>query len=94
MAYAKSCVQSAYSYFKTKFDSDLKPTVLAFKAARYFLPSKLRDLKPTATYVDLLRAFTFLDLTSVIDGLKSELPTYLAVAEDVVGTTLSYCPRT
>ena len=45
---------------------------------------QIRDLKPTATDVDSLRAFPFLDSTSLIDiDLKSELPTYLAVAEDV-----------
>ena len=48
---------------------------------------QIRDLKPTATDVDSLHAFPFLDLTSLIDGLKSELPTYLAVAEDVSSQT-------
>ena len=51
------------------------------------MPSKIRDLKPTATDVDSLRAFPFLDSTSLIDGLKSELPTYLAVAEDASNQT-------
>ena len=45
---------------------------------------QIRNLKPTATDV---RAFPFLDSTSLIDGLKSELPTYLAVAEDVSSQT-------
>ena len=40
-------------------------------------------LKPTATDVDSLCAFPFLDSTSLINRLKSELPSYLAVAEDV-----------
>jgi len=37
-----------YDYFKAKFDStsgELKSTELAFKAARYFSPSKLNELK-------------------------------------------------
>ncbi len=34
-----------------------------------------------------LGAFTFLDSTPVIDGLKSELPMYLAIAEDISSQT-------
>ena len=36
VSYAKACVQPTYSYFKSKFDNDLRPTLLALKAARYF----------------------------------------------------------
>ena len=82
VAYAKACCVPAYSYFKEKFDNDLKPIVLAFKAARYLSPSKVNELKPTAIDIDSLTAFPFLN-SEVIDGLKSELPEYLAAAEDV-----------
>ena len=82
IAYAKACCVHAYSYFKEKFDNDLRPIVLAFKAARYFSPSKVNELKPTAVDIDSLTAFPFLN-SEVIDGLKSELPEYLAAAEDV-----------
>ncbi len=34
VAYAKSCVVTAFTYFKSKFENDLKHAVLAFKAAR------------------------------------------------------------
>lgn len=83
MAYAKACVQPAYSYFKLKFDHDLRPALLAFKAARYFSPSKLHELKPTANDLDSLQAFPFFD-HEIIEGLKSELPLYLAAAEDSI----------
>ena len=33
VTYAKSCVPLAYTYFRTKFERDLQPIVLAFKAA-------------------------------------------------------------
>ena len=33
MTYAKTCCVPAYAYFKEKFDNDLRPVVLAFKAA-------------------------------------------------------------
>ena len=81
VAYAKSCVQPAYAYFQEKFNHDLNPAVFAFKAARCFSPYKLYDLKPTATDIDSLRRFTFLDSDPVIDGLKSELSAYKAAAE-------------
>ena len=42
------------------------------------------DLPPaTSGNIDCLRAFPFLDLSTVIDGLKSEVAAYLAGAEDV-----------
>ena len=82
LSYAKACVEPAYSYFKTKFDQDLRPTLLAFKAARYFSPYKVHELRPTAGDLDSLKSFPFFD-QEIIDGLKSELPSYFAAAEDV-----------
>ncbi len=80
VVYAKACAQPAYTYFKEKFDDKLKPALLAFKAARYFSPSKIAELKPTATDIDFICSFPS---TAVMDDLKSELPMYLASAEDV-----------
>ena len=54
----------------------------AFKAARLFLPQKVRELNPDATVVDSLQAFPFFT-PSVLADLKSELPSYLAKAADV-----------
>ena len=42
VGYAKACLQPAYQYFQSKFDNDLKPFLLAFKAACYFSPSDIR----------------------------------------------------
>ena len=42
----------------------------------------MNELKPTANDVDSFAAFPFLN-SEVISGLKSELPEYLAAAEDV-----------
>lgn len=39
-------------------------------------------LKPTATDIDAFATFPFLD-RQMIDGLKQELPKYLATAEDM-----------
>ncbi len=83
VAYAKACVVPAFTYFKSKFENDLKHAVLAFKAAWYFSPPKVNEIKPTAADIDSLRAIPFLDSTSMIDGLKAQLPLYLAVAEEV-----------
>ena len=54
--------------------SDLRPSVLAYKAARYLSTLKVNELKPTAN--------EFLN-SDVINGLKSELSEHLAAAEDV-----------
>ena len=83
LAYSRACVQPAYDYFNLKFRKDLKRLLDVFKAARLFLPSKFHELKPSATDIDCLRAFPFLNSQPTIDGLKSEIPTYLAASEDV-----------
>jgi hypothetical protein len=57
----------AYSYFKQKFDTDLKNAVEAFKAARYFLPSKIDELRPTISDIDSLKSFPFLDPTLLVE---------------------------
>ncbi len=67
--YAKGCAVPAYSYFEEKFDKDLRPTVLAFKPARYFSPSIVNELKPTALDSDSLTAFPFQTSEVIISGL-------------------------
>ena len=49
----------------------------------YFCPVRIQWLKPTNALVESLRAFPFLDSDATIDGLKAELPAYLAATEDV-----------
>ena len=56
--------------------------MLAFKVARYFSPSQLNELKPTATDIDSLKLFPFID-EELLCRLKAELPMYAAAAEDV-----------
>ena len=75
----------AYSYFKVKFDTDLKKAVEAFKAARYFLPSKIDELKPTISDIDSFKSFPFLDSTLLAE-LKTDLADYIAASEGVVET--------
>ena len=81
---AKACVEPAITWFLRKFNVDLYDVVVAFKAARPFCPVTIQWLKPTNALVESLRAFPFLDSDTTIDGLKAELPAYLASAEDVV----------
>ena len=80
--YAKECVKPAYSYFRSKFDNDLKVSMEAFKAARYFSPLKLAELQPTAADIDALLFLPFLN-SNDITTLKSELSTYIAAVEDI-----------
>ena len=58
--------------------------MVAFKAARIFCPVRIEWLKPTNALVGSLGAFPFLDSNTTIDGVRAELPAYLAAAEDVV----------
>ena len=81
MAYGCSCVQPAFDYFELKFNNDLKPVLDAFMAARYFSPSKMSELKPTASDLDQLACFPF--LKPKIPSLKAELPSVLAACEGV-----------
>ena len=83
--YANSCAIPAYDYFEEKFDAqtgDLKVAVQAFKAARYFSPMQLNELKPTPNDIDSLNIFPFVGAT-VIGQLKEELPTYLAATDEI-----------
>ena len=83
--YSKACVQPAYDYFYLNFNNDLKSVLDAFKAARLFSPFKFHELKPSATDIDCLKAFPFLNSQETIDGLKMEIPMsmYMAASEDV-----------
>ena len=56
---------------------------MAFKAARLFCPVSIQWLRPTDASVESLREFPFFDSDEIINGLKAELPDYLATAEDV-----------
>ena len=82
LTYAENCVKPAYDYFREKFDNELRSTVELFKTARYFSPSKVSELKPTTSDLSSLSAFPCFD-SEAIEGMKSELPKYLATAEDV-----------
>ena len=81
---AKACVEPAITWFLRKFNVDLYDVVVAFKAARIFCPVRIEWLKPTNALVGSLGAFPFLNSNTTIDGLRAELPAYLAAAEDVV----------
>ena len=80
--YASSCVKGAQDYFTQKLTGELKDLVSAFKAAKLFCLQRVVEIGPTAIEVGSLRVFPFLDNTSVIDGLKEELPQYLILAAD------------
>ena len=54
-----------------------------FKAARYFSPTKMFEMHPSASDVDSLTVVPFLNDPATITNLKEELPTYLARTDDV-----------
>ena len=54
-------MQPGLDYFNKIFDSNLKDTPLAFKAARYFSPQWLKDIELDAEAINSVEAFPFLD---------------------------------
>ena len=79
--YATTCVQPGLMYFIQQLDGSMKEPLAAFKAARLFSPSKVKEMQPDSGMVDSLVSFPF--LTSSISALKDELPHYIASSEDV-----------
>ena len=90
MQYAKACIKPGYDYFEAKL-RQLEGVVSAFKAARIFNPAKVNFLKPDYSSIDSLRCFKFLDKDQLLGGLRSELPTYLAMAEDTADEIDTLC---
>ena len=74
----RSCVQGAQQYFVGKMTGELKDLVEAFKEAK-----RVVEIAPTAADLGSLQVFPFLSNTSVIEGLKEELPGYLALAAEI-----------
>ncbi len=85
-SHAFSCIKPGVDYFNNKFGSDTVYPLNVFKAGRLFSPSKVFEIKPTASDIDSLKDIKFLDNPLIIAGLKEELPTYLAKADDVSST--------
>lgn len=82
--YGKACVAPGLQYFKEKFSpaGGLGQSVAAFKAARLAWLQKMVEMQPTSNDIDTLQAFPFLNESSVLDNLKTELPVYLIKAAD------------
>ena len=68
--------------FLTK-NTDLLIWIKVFKASRLFSPSKVFEIKPTASDIDNLKDIKFLNDSLIIAGLKEELPTYLVKVDDI-----------
>ena len=90
IAYAKACVKPAYDCFEKKFNEDLAIPLSMFKCACLFDPTKISDMKPTGPNVETLRLFSLLNNDVKINGLKSELPAYLATSEMFLLKLTSY----
>ena len=66
-------VQKAFTYFNSKFGDGSQPPLNAFKASRYFLPSKIKRKNPLAIDIDSLSVIPFLNNPATIASLKTEL---------------------
>ena len=69
--YADACVKPAFEYFKVKFDQDLKPAMMAFKAARYFSPLNIKHIRPSLSDLNGLTVLPFFH-SPMIEELKKE----------------------
>jgi len=81
MRYTLACVQPGLQYFMQQTVSTMEGPLTCFKAACLFSPSKVHEIHPTASDLNTLDSFPFLH--GSLSSLKSELPVYLAAAEDV-----------
>ena len=59
--YGKARIQPGLQYFQAKFSNELSASLSAFKAARLFVPAKLKEMKPDITTVNSLMTFPFLN---------------------------------
>ena len=81
MQYAAACAQPGLQYFADCKANSMKEPLTCFKAARLFSPTKIEEMKPSTSEVDILAAFPF--LSGGLNALKTELPSYLAAVEDI-----------
>ena len=81
-------MQPGLRYYNDRLTGCMQPPLAAFKAAQLFSPLKVKEMIPDCSAVDCLSAFPFLD-GATLGNLKTELPQYIAAAEDV---NLSYSP--
>ena len=65
-AYASKCIQPGLDYFNRQISTILQEAVSAFKAARWFLPTRVQVMRATANCVDSLSIFPFLGSPQVI----------------------------
>ena len=78
-------MEPGLNYYNKIFDSNLRNILLAFKAARYFSPQRLKDIQPDAEAINSVKALSIFRFTDSPkhDGFKQELLTYLAKVCDL-----------
>lgn len=82
VSHARKCVQPGLDYFKQQLESSLKRSLDIFKGCRLFSPQKVHVIKPNALAIDQDLSVIPLNSRQELDGLKAELPAYLARAAD------------
>ena len=74
------CVKPGIDYFNANLHDE--GIMKAFKAARFFSSHRVNEMQPTASDIDILRAFPFFNPECVV-ALQAELPTYLSLTTDL-----------
>lgn len=85
-AHALSVVQPGFSYFHQNFTIDLAHEMQLLKYARLCNYVRIREILPTPQQLDDLNIFKCISVPQplvCLSGLKSELPIFLAPAQDL-----------
>ena len=85
-AHALSVVQPGFSYFHQNFTIDLAHEMQLLKYARLCNYVRIREIRPTPQQLDDLNIFKCISVPQplvCLSGLKSELPIFLALAQDL-----------
>ena len=80
MSYARACVRPGLEYFQRQVDTSWRGSLEGLSPV---LTPEIYTMQPNASTIDTdLKKIPFLNTVQELNGLKEELPTYLARAAD------------
>ena len=89
MRHARDCIKPAMKYFDEHLKAELMNTPMkAFKAARYFSPHFLKQIKPECADLNSLLNLPFIT-PSQLSELREEFPKYAVLTEELSNTISS-----
>ena len=64
-AYGKACVNPAIYYYQQRLNDSMKIPMQVFKAAHFFVPAKVQEMRIDAQALDSLSVFPFFDTVEI-----------------------------